>query len=102
EVVFEAATAYENPGLAFNDVLNPDVYAQTRVRLTKDGILPWLRYVVREKGKVEVGSLSCASCHLSVLANATVMRVGQGNFPLDQFIAFRTRHSTLQKSREIF
>ena len=56
EVVFEAPTAYDVPDMAVRDVVDPAWYAYTGVRLTPDGTLPHLRYVVREKGKVEVGS----------------------------------------------
>ena len=69
-LVFEAPTSYENPGLALQDVLDPAWYARLGVR-TKDGVLPYLRYVIRQKGKLEVGSLSCATCHTRVLEDGT-------------------------------
>ena len=102
EMVFEAPTAYDVPGLGLKDVSDPNWYAETRPPLTSDGILPHLRYVIREKGKAEVGSLACATCHLSVLTSGAVMQAGQGNFPLDRVNAFVTRRSSLQEARHQF
>src|SRR5262245_20262707 len=88
EGIFEAPTAYDEAYLNFQDVSDPKWYAQTGVRLTSDGIMPYARYVVRKKGKVEVGNLSCAMCHTRVLADGAVIKAGQGNFPLDHTNAF--------------
>jgi hypothetical protein len=102
EVVFEAPTAYEVPDMTAQDVAAPAWYAYTGVRLTPGGILPYLRYVVREKGKVEVGSLSCANCHMSVLEDGAVIKAGQGNFPLDRVNALTARKSPLEEARRNF
>ena len=77
ELVFEAPTFFDEP-----TSLDENWYAHTGVRLTNIGINPYFRYVVRQKGKVELGALSCATCHLSVLEDGTVIKAGQGNFPL--------------------
>lgn len=102
EVVFEAPTLYDVPDMTAQDVANPAWYAYTAVRLTPDGILPYLRYVVREKGKVEVGSLSCANCHMRVLEDGSIIKAGQGNFPLDRVNALTARKSPLQEARRNF
>jgi hypothetical protein len=102
EVIFEAPTAYDVPDLAVRDVVDPAWYAYTGVRLTPDGILPQVRYVVREKGKVEVGSLSCANCHMSVMKDGTIIKAGQGNFPLDKVNALTARKSSLSEARRNF
>ncbi len=44
-------------------VRDPVWYQQVGVRLTNDGVMPYARYVVRKKGTVEVGNLSCGMCH---------------------------------------
>src|SRR5262249_33995675 len=97
--IFEAPTAYEVPGIALKDVSDPQWYTEVRPPLTRDGILPQLRYVIREKGKLEGGSLSCANCHLSVAPSGAVIKAGQGNFPLDRVNVFFARRSTLQEQR---
>lgn len=48
------------------------------------GIMPYGRYLVREKGKVEIGTLSCAMCHTRVMDDGGVILGAQGNFPFDR------------------
>lgn len=57
----------------------------------KTGVMPYVRYLIREKGKVEVGALSCAMCHTRILDDGTVIVGAQGNFPFDRSIAFLMR-----------
>lgn len=47
-------------------IRNPKVLAAYRVQTTSDGVLLGLRYVVREKGKVELGTDTCAMCHAQI------------------------------------
>jgi hypothetical protein len=47
-------------------IRNPQVLAAYRVQTTPDGVLLGLRYVVRQKGKVELGTDTCAMCHVQV------------------------------------
>ena len=62
ERVFDSPISYDNIA-EISDIKNPEWYEKLRVPVTKDGTLPWFRYVIREKGKVELGTLSCAMCH---------------------------------------
>ena len=55
EVVFKAATAYEVPDMTVRDVTDPAWYTYTGARLTRDGILPYVRYVVRERARLRSG-----------------------------------------------
>ena len=50
ELVFDSPTSYDNIALV-DDVRNPEWYEKIGVPATKDGTLPWFRYVIREKGK---------------------------------------------------
>ena len=50
--------------------------------LTLEGTVPFYRYVVREKGKVELGSFSCGTCHTRILPDGTIVKGAQGNFPM--------------------
>ena len=55
------------------------------VRTTRDGVIPYLRYVIRKKGVIEFGvATSCAACHTRVLDDGTVVEGAQGNLPVDQ------------------
>src|SRR5262249_44635327 len=67
-----------------SDVRDPLWYQKTGARPAKDGVMPFFRYVVREKGKVELGTISCAMCHTRVMADGTVIKGAQGNFPFER------------------
>lgn len=47
-------------------IRNPKVLEAYRLQTTSDGILLGLRYVIRTKGKVELGTDTCAMCHVQV------------------------------------
>ena len=59
----------------------PKWYEKTRAPVAKDGTLPFYRYVISEKGKVEIGILSCAMCHTRVMPDGSILKGAQGNFP---------------------
>src|SRR5262245_4920968 len=80
ELVFEAATMFDAVGAT--EVRNPKFYEQTRIPPASGGTVPFYRYVVRKKGEVEVGFLSCATCHTRVMPDGTVIKGAQGNFPI--------------------
>jgi len=83
EIVFEAPISYDAVVTAAQ-VRNPQWSKRLAIPATKDGVLPWFRYVVREKGKVELGTISCAMCHTRVLPDGTTVKGAQGNFPFEQ------------------
>lgn len=68
---------------AFISAVQPPVSA--------DGTMPFFRYVIRKKGTIDVGVLSCAMCHTRVMADGTVVNGAQGNFPFDKAMAFSIR-----------
>jgi hypothetical protein len=82
EVVFDAPIFYDALVRAA-DVKDPLWHEKTGALAAKDGSLPYFRYVVREKGKVELGTISCAMCHTRVMPDRTVIKGAQGNFPLE-------------------
>ena len=89
ELIFEAPkdfTAFNNP---FTDVRNPKWYEYTGIRGDKDGIVPFYRYVIREKGKVEVNLDSCAECHTRLMPDGTVLKGAQGNVPFGRIWSYR-------------
>ena len=53
------------------------------VPVAKDGSVPFFQLVVREKGRIEVGSFSCGNCHNKVMPDGIVLKGGQGNYPFD-------------------
>lgn len=55
--------------------------------VTADGILPFVVYTIREKGKLESGRQSCAMCHTRVMPDGQVIRGAQGSIPFDRGFA---------------
>ena len=55
--------------------------------LTREGAITGYVYILRTKGKIEVGAAACAMCHNRVMPNGTVIKGGQGNFPVDAALA---------------
>lgn len=53
---------------------------QTKGKYTAEGLYPANRYIIREKGKIILGSLSCASCHSRIMESGEVVAGAQGNF----------------------
>ena len=59
ELVFEAPIAYDFIA-SVSQVRNETWYTKTGTPVSREGIMPFARYVIRKKGEVEVGTLSCA------------------------------------------
>jgi hypothetical protein len=70
----------------------PDIdqaYAKaTNASLTTEGVYPYANYIVKEKGQVIKGDLSCANCHSRVLEDGTLVVGGQGTAPFDVEFAY--------------
>jgi len=90
EIAFDAPTGYQGVRAVAttSDVRNPVWWASVGVQFAKDGTLPGYGYVIRKKGEVQVGSLSCASCHTRLMPDGTVIKGAQGNFPFDRALGF--------------
>lgn len=88
ELVFDAPLA-TGTGLKPDElyVRDPAWYQATGTLVSRDGVMPYLRYVLKEKGKVELGVLSCAGCHTRVIPDGSVLKGAQGNYPFDKSIA---------------
>lgn len=54
-------------------IRDPKVIAAYGLQITPDGVLLGLRYVVRTKGTVELGTDTCAMCHVRVLPNGKLV-----------------------------
>src|SRR5262245_22841644 len=62
EIVFDAPNDYDVAGspAQFRDA---SYYTTLGIPVARDGTVPFVRNVVRQKGTVEVGVLSCGTCH---------------------------------------
>jgi hypothetical protein len=70
--------------------------------LTKTGVMPFAAYVIRQKGKIELGTFACAMCHTRVLPDGTIIKGAQGNFPIDRANAFSLRRAPVEVVRHIY
>ena len=95
ELVFSSPISYGDIA-QISDVRNPQWHEKLHVLATKDGTLPWFRYVIREKGKVELGTISCATCHTRVMSDGTVVKGAQGNFPFERAAALTANNFTVE------
>jgi hypothetical protein len=89
-LVFDAPTG----GGAFVSVeqVRSDAWlSKVRPPVARDGTLPWFQYVIRQKGVIELGAGSCGFCHSRVMADGTVLKGAQGNFPVQHNVAFGWR-----------
>jgi hypothetical protein len=68
-----------------------DWFLKNKVPVTNEGVMPFMRWVVREKGKVELGILSCAQCHTRAMPDGTIIKEAQGNFPDDRAFGYELR-----------
>ena len=96
ELVFDSPISYDNIA-KIADVRDPKWYEKLGMPATNDGTLPWFRYVVREKGKVELGTISCATCHTRVMPDGSVVKGAQGNFPFERAAALTVNDFTIER-----
>jgi len=82
EQVFDAPVFY-GAIAQVSHVRDPEWYKKTGTPVAKDGTVPFFHYVIREKGKVELGTVSCAMCHTRVMSDGAVVKGAQGNFPFE-------------------
>ena len=86
-LVFEMPIDVNGPILRPSQVRDRAWYDRYRVPVARDGTMPFARWVVRAKGRVELGNIACAMCHTRVLPDGTAIAGAQGNFPFDQIFA---------------
>lgn len=104
EIAFDApiAIGIDPPGaVSVHEVRSKQWIEEGGVPVTKDGVIPFVFYVIREKGKVELGSLSCAMCHTRVMPDGSVLKGAQGNFSLERAEARKSTYVMPEISRMI-
>ena len=80
-----------NTNIAVGDVRDERWQATTGAPVATDGTLPWVQYVIRKKGVVELGSTSCGFCHTRIMPDGSKLKGAQGNLPIQRAVAFRWR-----------
>src|SRR5262245_60347595 len=83
ELVFDAPNDYDIAGspTQFRD---SSYYTALGIPVARDGTVPFVRYVVRYRGKVEVGVLACGPCHTRVTSDGRVTTAAPGKCPVDR------------------
>jgi hypothetical protein len=61
---------------------NLQFYEKAQAPIAADGTVPFVRYVIREKGKVETGDQVCGFCHTRVLDDGRIAIGAQGKTPI--------------------
>jgi hypothetical protein len=90
QIAFDAPIGF-NANFRIEDIRNRDWSTKTGAPVAKDGTLPEFQYVVRKKGTVELGSVSCAFCHTRVMPDGSVLKGAQSNFPVQRAAAYGQR-----------
>src|SRR5262245_22363634 len=99
QLVFQSPIEYvDSDGTLYSLVRDVEWYRQNKIPVRSDGIFPNFQYVVREKGKIEIGVLACAGCHTRVMSDGSAIEGAQGNFPDDRAFGYEVRIG-LQKSK---
>ncbi len=92
ELVYDSPNGFNSSlFLTMADLRNPEWYRKLHMPLARDGSFPFARYVIREKGKVDIGEGSCDTCHTRVMPDGTVIKAVQGNMPYDKAIGYALR-----------
>ena len=79
EAIFDAPTFFAEPRPGAWSIHSS--FPAAGVPVAADGTYPFVRYVIRKKGEVELGGNSCAWCHTRVMPDGSVVKGAQGNFP---------------------
>jgi hypothetical protein len=97
EWIAAGAVVFESPNIvvSLNDVpyQDADWYREVKIPVTKEGIMPYGRYLIRRKGVVDVTFDGCGMCHTRVLPGGEVVRGAQGNFPFQHSQAYQNRNA---------
>ena len=96
EMVFDAPTDYDR-FITVAESRDPAWYKRLGTPVAvRNGTVPFIRYVVRKKGTVEVGQISCAMCHTRVMPDGSTVKGAQTNFPTVRAVASYIRWGAAQ------
>jgi hypothetical protein len=101
ELVFNAPIFYNSLN-QLSDVRDPSWYERSKMPVSKDGVMPYNVYVIRNKGTIEIGEFSCATCHTRVMPDGSVIRGAQGNYPLGRLDEMDVRKHVGQPDEKQF
>lgn len=87
DIIYEMPQSFDfyldtSMNLALLEEISRD-FVSSHMPVSKEGIIPFFSLVVREKGRIEVGTFACGNCHNKVMPDGSVLKGGQGNYPFD-------------------
>ena len=104
--VFHAPTEFDGPLIRPGDVTDSSWYEAIGAQVTPDGVFPYARWVIREKGKLEVGNAGCAMCHTRLMPDGSTIDGAQGNLPfgsaVGHLVADIPQPAALAATRRLF
>ena len=83
KLIFNAPTSFGPVFFGADQLHDASFIEETGMPVARDGTIPFASWVIREKGKVELGSMGCNTCHTRVLDDGAVIEGAQGNNPGD-------------------
>jgi hypothetical protein len=96
EMIFDTPIYYTTHRvIALEDIRDMNWYEKTGAPISRDGTLPYVRYVVRKKGAVDLGDFACGLCHTRIMPNGGVLKGAQGNFPFEKSKAWGSRNPSI-------
>jgi len=90
ELVFDAPLFCKGQDL-IDRMHDPKRAEAAGLPVASDGTIPFSRYVIREKGKLEVSNFSCSMCHTRVMPDGSIIKGAQGNYPHERVHAYDTQ-----------
>jgi GAF domain-containing protein len=84
ELVFNAPTSFDPVFFSAADLRDPSFFDGSGMPVAADGTIPFARWIIRKKGSVELGSMSCATCHTRVLNDGRIVPGAPSNNPADR------------------
>jgi cytochrome c553 len=100
EQVFNSPTSFNPVLFSAEDLRDRTFYEKMGMPVAKDGTVPFATWVIREKGKVEMGSMGCNTCHTRVMADGAIVPGAQGNNPGDREGAYMLRRADPEKAQQ--
>ena len=82
--IFHAPISFGPVFFGERELRDPKFFEETGMPVASDGTIPFASWVIREKGKVEPGSMGCNTCHTRVLDNGLVVPGAPSNNPADR------------------
>jgi hypothetical protein len=84
EFVFNAPTSFDPVFFSAADLRNQSFFNGGGMPVAANGTIPFARWIIRKKGSVELGSMSCATCHTRVLSDGRIAPGAPSNNPADR------------------